>query len=70
MRVISPGCSSIWATGSGTYTVNPDCTGSVSGTSGDVAGITLDFLIIGGGTEVFAINTTPSVIATYDLKKQ
>jgi len=27
-------------------------------------------VIIGGGTEVFGINTTPFVIATADLKKQ
>src|SRR5215469_4274734 len=58
------------ATGSGTYTVNSDCTGSISVTSGDVAGVTLDIVIIGGGTEVFGINTTPFVIATADLKKQ
>lgn len=58
------------ATGSGTYTVNSDCTGSASFTSGDAAGITLNLVIIGGGTEVFSINTTPLVIATADWKKQ
>ena len=57
-------------TGSGTYTVNSDCTGSISGTSGDVVGITYDFVIIGGGTEVFGINTTPFTIVTADFKKQ
>ena len=45
------------ATGSGTYTVNADCTGSISISS---AGITLDIVIVGGGTEVFGINTTLS----------
>ena len=54
----------------GTYTVNSDCTGSVSFTSGDAAGITLNMVIISGGTEVFSINTTPLVILTADFKKQ
>jgi len=58
------------ATGLGTYSVNSDCTGSITGTSGGAAGITFDIVIIGGGTEVFGINTTPFVIATADLKKQ
>jgi len=57
-------------TGSGTYTVNSDCTGSVSFTSGDAAGQTLNLVIIGGGTEAFGVNTTPFVIATSDFKKQ
>jgi|SRR5215469_1246240 len=57
-------------TGSGTYSVNSDCTGSITGTSGGAAGITFDIVIIGGGTEVFGINTTPFVIATADFKKQ
>jgi hypothetical protein len=60
----------IQGTGSGTYTVNSDCTGSVSFTSGDAAGITLNMVIISGGTEVFSINTTPLVILTADFKKQ
>jgi len=60
----------VQGTGSGTYTVNKDCTGSASVTSGDFAGITDNIVIIGGGTEVFGINTTPFVIATADLKKQ
>lgn len=58
------------ATGSGTYTVNSDCTGSISITSGDAAGIALNLVIIGGGTEVFGINTTPLVIGSSDWKKQ
>jgi hypothetical protein len=60
----------IQGTGSGTYTVNSDCTGSVSFTSGTAAGITFNMVIISGGTEVFGINTTPLVIATADFKKQ
>jgi hypothetical protein len=57
-------------TASGTYTVNSDCTGSISITGGDAAGITANLVIIGGGTEVFGINTTPFVIGTFDFKKQ
>jgi hypothetical protein len=60
----------IQGTGLGTYTVNSDCTGSAAFTSGDAAGITLNLVIISGGTEVFGINSTPQVIATLDLKKQ
>jgi hypothetical protein len=60
----------IQGNGSGTYTVNSDCTGSISFTSGDIAGSTDNIVIIGGGTEVFGINTTPLVIATSDFKKQ
>jgi len=55
------------ATGSGTYTVHSDCTGSISITS---IGITLDMVIIGGGAEIFGINTTPFVVATSDFKEQ
>jgi hypothetical protein len=60
----------VQGTGAGTYTVNSDCTGSASFTSGSAAGETLNMVIIGGGTEVFGINTTPFVIATADFKKQ
>jgi len=57
-------------TGSGTYTVNSDCTGSISITTGDAAGDTFNLVIIGGGAEVFGTNTAPWVIATSDFKKQ
>jgi len=58
---ISPGL-----TGTGTYTVNPDCTGSISFPT------IVDFntVIIGGGAEVFGIETTPSFTGTFDAKKQ
>jgi hypothetical protein len=58
------------ATGLGTYTVNSDCTGSISVTSGDAAGINLNLVIIGGETEVFSIITNPFIIASADWKKQ
>jgi hypothetical protein len=57
-------------TGSGTYTLKTDCTGSASCTSGDCAGVTLNMAVIGGGREVFGINTTRNVVAAIDLKKQ
>jgi len=57
-------------TGTGTYTVNSDCTGSASITTGPAAGVTLNLVVIGGGAEVFGINTTPWVIAASDFKKQ
>jgi hypothetical protein len=57
-------------TASGTYTVNSDCTGSLSITTGPAAGVTLNMAVIGGGAEVFGINTTPWIIATSDFKKQ
>lgn len=60
----------IQTSSAGTYTVSSDCTGSLSFTSGSAAGITANLVIIGGGTEVFGINTTPSIIATIDFKKQ
>jgi hypothetical protein len=56
--------------GSGTYTVNSDCTGIATITSGDGVGITVNFVLIGGGTEVLGINMTPFVVGTLDLKKQ
>jgi hypothetical protein len=56
--------------GAGSYTVNSDCTGSAGFTSGDAAGLTYNLVIIGGGTEVFGINTTPFLIAAVDFKKQ
>ena len=57
-------------TGSGTYTVNSDCTGSMSFTTGDVAGVTLNTVVIGGGTEIFGIDTRPSFTTTFHAKKQ
>lgn len=56
--------------GSGTYTVNSDCSGSISVTAGDAAGLTLNLEIIGGGSEVFGISTTPFIIANSDWKRE
>jgi len=58
---ISPG-----QTGTGTYAVSSDCTGSISFPT------IVDFntVIIGSGAEVFGIETTPSFTGTFDAKKQ
>ena len=57
-------------TGSGSYTVNFDCTGSLSFTAGDAAGTNANLVIIGGGSEVFGVITDAGSSATFDLKKQ
>lgn len=58
---ISPGL-----TGTGTYAVSSDCTGSMSFPT------IVDFntVIVGGGAEVFGIETTPSFTGSFDAKKQ
>ena len=54
----------------GTYTVNPDCTGSVTGAS-PIGGDDATFVIVGGGAEIFAVDTsTYGVTMTLDFKKQ
>jgi hypothetical protein len=56
--------------GAGTYTVNSDCTGSISLTSGSIAGITFNLSIVAGGAEVFGVLTSPGNTQTFDAKKQ
>jgi hypothetical protein len=68
--LVFDGAVSTGQTGAGTYTVNPDCTGSISFTTGSLAGLNMDMVIIGGGTEVFAIDKGFTATATLDLKKQ
>jgi hypothetical protein len=55
---------------SGNYTVAPDCTGSVSLTSGPGAGETLNVVIVGGGAEAFLMSTTPTQTFAADAKRQ
>jgi len=57
-------------TDAGTYTVNPDCTGSISITTGPGAGVTFNTVIIGGGAELFGINTSAGFTSSFDAKKQ
>jgi len=51
----------------GTYTVNPDCTGSFTDATG---GVHFNLVIVGGGTKVFAIDTDDGLTAIVDAKKQ
>ncbi len=53
----------------GTYTVNSDCTGTVTATPGS-GNANLSFVIVSGGAEVFAVNTLPGGTWTADFKKQ
>jgi hypothetical protein len=57
-------------TDAGTYTVNPDCTGSISITTGPGAGVAFNTVIIGRGAELFGINTTAGFTSRLDAKKQ
>jgi hypothetical protein len=57
-------------TDAGTYTVNPDCTGSISFTTGPGAGVTFNTVIIGRGAELFGINTSAGFTSSLDAKKQ
>jgi hypothetical protein len=57
-------------TDAGTYTVNPDCTGSMSFTTGPGAGAAFNIVIIGGGPELFGINTSAGFTSSFDAKKQ
>ena len=50
----------------GTYTVNSDCTDSISDSGGQLA----NFVIVSGGTEFFGIFTIPGSTQEIDAKKQ
>lgn len=50
-----------------TYTVNPDCTGLLSGTNGSDS---FAFVILGHGAEVLATDTSAPDTLNADLKKQ
>ena len=70
---MSPGQPSyiaVQGNGSGTYTVNSDCSASISITAGDAAGLTLNLQIIRGGAEMFGIITTPFIIANSYWKRE
>jgi hypothetical protein len=52
-----------------TYTVNSDCTGSVTATPGS-GGDNFALVILGGGAEVMAVDTSAGETLTADFKKQ
>ena len=54
----------------GTYQVNPDCTGSLLITNGPAAPANFNIVIVGGGAEVFGISTDNGDTGTFDEKKQ
>jgi len=56
--------------GAGNYSVNSDCTGSVSFTSGDAAEETANVVIVGGGQEVLSVSTLNTQTIMLDAKKQ
>lgn len=64
--VATNGTISTGQTAAGTYTVNPDCTGSAAFTTGG----TFNFVIVNGGAEAMVIQTDPGNTITYDVKKQ
>ncbi len=49
-----------------TYTVNSDCTGNMTDPGGD----SFNFVIVGGGAELMAIDITPGDTTTVIIKKQ
>ena len=51
----------------GFYTVNSDCTGTTTDTTIDIH---FNIVTVGGGAEVFAIETDEGFTATFDAKKQ
>ena len=51
----------------GTYTVKSDCTGTTTDTTIDIH---FNIVTVGGGAEVFAIETDEGFTATFDAKKQ
>ena len=57
-------------TASGSYTVNSDCTASLSFTSGEASGYTANMVIIAGGAELFGIASGNGDTASFDAKRQ
>jgi hypothetical protein len=53
----------------GTYTVNPDCTGSATATPGS-GGADFFFVIVNDGEELMGMATTPGNTWTIDFKRQ
>ncbi len=56
--------------GAGPYTVNADCSGNWTLTTGDAAGFSANLQIASGGAEVFGVDTGAGDTASFTLKKQ
>jgi hypothetical protein len=54
----------------GTYSVNSDCSGSLTFSSGDAAGYSANLAISDGGAELFAMSTNPGNTGTVVEKRQ
>ena len=50
----------------GTYVVNPDCSGSVTSTNGNA---NFSTVVVRSGAEIFAVATNPGETWTMDLKR-
>jgi hypothetical protein len=56
--------------GSGTYNVNPDCTGTIFTTLGMLQ-LRLDFVIADGGNEIhFLVGSNPPILDVYGVRKK
>jgi hypothetical protein len=54
-------------TNSGAYTVNPDCTGMISTTLGQL-NLAVDFVIVDSGKEIyFIISSNPASLVAYEI---
>ncbi len=56
--------------GTGTYTVNPNCTGSITFTDGGVVTQGTDFVLDDGGDEIRMITISPGTVLTVQGRKQ
>jgi hypothetical protein len=54
----------------GTYTVNSDCTGSITWTKSDGEEKYVDFVIVDGNNEIFTIDADDGRVKTGIIKKQ
>ena len=62
------GTSSLGNSATGTYTVNSDCTGVLTSTSGGTDNFA--FVIVSGGADVLATDISPGTTANLEFKKQ
>lgn len=68
--VVSFGGSISPSTSTGTYTVNADCTGTMTTMFDNGFALTSRIVIVDNGREILMVITTPGEVATGDLKRQ